>query len=221
MEEIAKAESVNPFSVVIAEDEGLMRHTLKTIVEDTLGHQVVGETAHGAEAESLCRLHQPSMLITDLGLPDMAGEEVIRNLLKEFPELPILVFSVFTDYRMMVDLIGMGVKGFLHKREEFFMVESAIRAVAAGKLFICGPVEGNNPREVKLQPDDPVHSLTQRETEILVHIAEGYSYKEIADKLSISYKTVEKHRSRLSQKLEIRDNVGLALFAVRKGLVNS
>lgn len=211
-------------SVILAEDESLMRHTIKSIVEDKLGYQVIAETDNGIDAEKLCRSTTPDLLITDLGLPELSGDEVVKRLLKDMPDLKILVFSVFTDYQLMVDLIAMGAKGFLHKREEFSMVETAIKAVAEGKLFVCGPTLSSE--SLKLRPMTPVremppNKLTEREKEILVHIAEGNTYKEIASKLGISFKTVEKHRSRISQKLAIRDNVGLALFAVKCGMIES
>lgn len=206
-------------TVVIAEDETLFRDFLRQTIEGKLGLTVVGEAGDGAYAEKLCMEKRPELLVADLRLPGMQGEELCRRLLRMMPDLKIVVVSAIDTPQVGLELLGGGVRGFVHKRERLEVLEQAVEAVLDDRVFMCFPIfepqcGGENARE-----KERLAQLTDREREVLTGVASGKTTKLIASELNLSVKTVEAHRTSISKKLHINDIAGLTLFAVRVGLL--
>lgn len=207
--------------VVVAEDETLFRDFLVRIIRQRFGFEVIGEVASGEEAYRLCSEHRPDLVIIDLRLPGISGQELASRLISELPDTRILIISSVEDPKRIGSLLQMGVTGFLNKKEEFSVFEQAIEAVANGNIFVKASaqppqVESPDARDQK----ELLETLSDREKQIVIFVASGMTNKEIAQNLGLSIKTVESHRSNVAKKLGIFDIAGVTLFAVRTGLVS-
>ena len=206
--------------VVVAEDETLFRDFLVRIISQRFGFEIIGEVATGEEAYRLCREHRPDLVILDLRLPGISGQELAERLIAEQPEVKILIISSVEDQKRIGSLLQMGVTGFLNKKEEFAVFEQAIEAVANGNIFVKASAQTQTDSPDALDQKELLETLSERERQIVVFVASGMTNKEIAQELGLSIKTVESHRSNISKKLKIFDIAGVTLFAVRTGLVN-
>lgn len=205
--------------VVVAEDETLFRDFLVRIIRQRFGFEIIGEVATGEEAYRLCDEHHPDLVILDLRLPGMSGQELAERLVVEQPEAKILIISSVEDPKRIGSLLQLGVTGFLNKKEEFSVFEQAIEAVANGNIFVKASAQSQVDSPDALDQKELLETLSDREKQIVVFVASGMTNKEIARNLGLSIKTVESHRSNISKKLRIFDIAGVTLFAVRTGLV--
>lgn len=205
--------------VVVAEDETLFRDFLVRIIRQRFGFEIIGEVATGEEAYQLCEQYRPDLVILDLRLPGISGQELAERLISEQPEAKILIISSVEDQKRIGSLLQMGVTGFLNKKEEFSVFEQAIEAVANGNIFVKASAPTSNDSPDALDQKELLETLSDRERQIVVFVASGMTNKEIAQNLGLSIKTVESHRSNISKKLRIFDIAGVTLFAVRTGLV--
>lgn len=205
--------------VVVAEDETLFRDFLVRIIRQRFGFEIIGEVATGEEAYRLCNDHKPDLIILDLRLPGISGQELAERLIHEQPDAKILIISSVEDPKRIGQLLQMGVTGFLNKKEEFSVFEQAIEAVANGNIFVKASAQTQTESPDALDQKELLETLSDREKQIVVFVASGMTNKEIAQNLGLSIKTVESHRSNISKKLKIFDIAGVTLFAVRTGLV--
>ncbi len=206
--------------VVVAEDETLFRDFLVRIIRQRFGFEVIGEVASGEEAYRLCSEHRPELVIIDLRLPGMSGQDLAARLISELPETRILIISSVEDPKRIGSLLQMGVTGFLNKKEEFAVFEQAIEAVANGNIFVKASAQSSIESPDTADQKELLETLSDREKQIVVFVASGMTNKEIAQNLGLSIKTVESHRSNIAKKLRIFDIAGITLFAVRTGLVS-
>lgn len=205
--------------VVVAEDETLFRDFLVRIIRQRFGFEIIGEVASGEEAYKLCEAHRPDLVLLDLRLPGMSGQELAERLISEQPDTKILIISSVEDPKRIGSLLQLGVTGFLNKKEEFSVFEQAIEAVANGNIFVKASAQTHSDSPDMLDQKELLETLSDREKQIVVFVASGMTNKEIAQELGLSIKTVESHRSNFSKKLKIFDIAGVTLFAVRTGLV--
>ncbi|MDQ8203627.1 response regulator transcription factor [Pelagicoccus sp. SDUM812003] len=205
--------------VVVAEDETLFRDFLVRIISQRFGFEIIGEVATGEEAYRLCNDHHPDLVILDLRLPGITGQELAERLIEEQPDVKILIISSVEDQKRIGSLLQMGVTGFLNKKEEFSVFEQAIEAVANGNIFVKASAQTVSDSPDVLDQKELLETLSDREKQIVVFVASGMTNKEIAQELGLSIKTVESHRSNIAKKLKIFDIAGVTLFAVRTGLV--
>ncbi len=214
--------SLNPDTVVLAEDETLFRDFLRQSVENKLGLTVAGEAGDGLAAEKVCLDKRPELLVTDLRLPGIHGDELAKRLLKSLPGLKILVVSAVDSPQVGLELLSAGVRGFVHKRERLDVLEQAIEAVLDDRVFMCFPIIEQSPVTAESAQDkERLALLSDREREVLHGVASGKTTKLIASELNLSVKTVEAHRTSISKKLRINDIAGLTLFALRAGLLQA
>lgn len=205
--------------VVVAEDETLFRDFLVRIISQRFGFEIIGEVATGEEAYRLCNDFRPDLVILDLRLPGISGQELAERLIDEQPDVKILIISSVEDQKRIGSLLQLGVTGFLNKKEEFSVFEQAIEAVANGNIFVKASAASQSDSPDALDQKELLETLSDREKQIVIYVASGMTNKEIAQELGLSIKTVESHRSNISKKLKIFDIAGVTLFAVRTGLV--
>jgi DNA-binding NarL/FixJ family response regulator len=214
---------VKPIRVMLADDHTLVRGGIRSLLETIDGVEVVAETGDGREALELLARHRPDVALLDIGMPGMNGIEIARRSREVSPRTKVVILSMYDDKTHVSQAIRAGVAGYLLKGAAVAELPLAITAVMAGETYLTPRVSRHLVdgflNEERSEPD-PLEELPPRQREILQLIAEGRSSKEIAGILDVSVKTVETHRARLMERLDIHDVAGLVRFAIRSGLVS-
>jgi RNA polymerase sigma factor (sigma-70 family) len=192
------------------------------LIEKEMRMNVVGEAEDGKEAILLARKLKPEIVIMDLSMPDMNGIEATKRILKEFSETKVIALSMYSEKRYVVDMFRAGAYAYLLKDCAFEQLEEAIKAVADGRKFIspdlADVVLDDYVEKLQNSDDHLLATLSERERLIVVRYAEGWTTKEIADGLNVSTKTVDSHRQRVMEKLNITSIAELVKYAIREGL---
>lgn len=211
--------------VLLADDHTLIRAGLRKVVESEPGLAVVGEANDGREAVALAEKLKPEVAVMDIGMPNLNGIEACRQIRAASPGTQVVMLSMHSDEGYVLRALKAGAKAYLLKDSAEADLARAIHAAAAGKSFFS-PAVGKVLLEDymrKLQrtgAEDSYELLSAREREILQLVAEGKSSKDIANLLNLSVYTVETHRARVMQKLNLRGIPELILYAVRKGIIS-
>jgi len=210
--------------VVIIEDQTAIREMIAQIVTSDGEFEVVAEIGDGQVACDKVLEIRPEMVILDLMLPGLNGTEVLRRFAKHLRNTRVLVFSGHQNPSIVRDLLQAGAHGFVEKSAPLSELKKGLDIVANGGTYF-GPEVARLLREAVVNPRSPtregVDLLTAREREVLQLIAESYSTKEVAQKLSISVKTAENHRTNLMKKLDLHDVAGLTRYAIQQGLIDT
>jgi DNA-binding NarL/FixJ family response regulator len=214
-------------TVLLAEDHVVVREGLRTMIEADGDIKVVGEAVTGREAVSMTRRFRPDVVVMDIAMPLLNGIQATQQILSESPKHKILILSAHADPEYVDQLMALGVVGYLTKQTSAEMLGRAVREVYRGGTFFS-PSVAKHLRDHYQRLPAPQRSLrrnsirlTSRESEMLQLIAEGYVNKQIASELSISIKTVEKHRQHLMEKLHIHEIAGLTRYAIAAGVIES
>lgn len=211
--------------VLIAEDHLMVRAGIRALLERAGDIHVMGEASNGQEAIEMTEKLKPDVLIMDIMMPRMNGIQAAENIRDlKFPT-QILLLSMYSEEGFVYQALQSGVKGYVLKSSVSDELLSAVRTVASGKTFFSSPVseivsENTNKPRFTSTNADPLSSLSPREKEIMQLIAEGYTSAEIGKMLFISEKTVEKHRTHIMEKLDVRNLAGLVRLAVKYHLVD-
>jgi two-component system, NarL family, response regulator NreC len=210
--------------ILLADDHGIVRRGLKSLLESQPGLEVIGEAADGLEALRLCSELSPDLLIVDISMPLMNGIEVAARAQKLEPAPGVIILSMHADESYIMRALGAGARGYLVKDATDEDLIPAVRAVAAGKPFFSPTVAAvlmeDYVRQLRARGlSDSYDLLTDREREILQLLAEGRSNKEVAALLDVGLSTVETHRANLMQKLNLHNTAEIVLYAVRKGII--
>jgi DNA-binding NarL/FixJ family response regulator len=209
---------------LLADDHGIVRRGLKSLLESQPGLSVIGEAADGLEALRLCSELSPDLLIIDISMPLMNGIEVASRAQKLEPSPGVIILSMHADESYIMRALAAGARGYLVKDATDEDLIPAVRAVAAGKPFFSPTVAAvlmeDYVRQLRARGlSDSYELLTDREREILQLLAEGRSNKEVAALLDVGLSTVETHRANLMQKLNLHNTAEIVLYAVRKGII--
>jgi len=215
---------MNSVRILIADDHEIMQEGLYVLVQDEPKMDVVGQARDGQEAVRLARKLSPDVVIMDVGMPDLNGIEATRQIVEECHGVKIVALSMYSDKRYVMGMLKAGASGYLLKDGAFQELVRAIRSVVAGKVYlspaIAGVVVDASVRSGSSRRPLVDSSLTDREQDVLQLLAEGHSTKQIASQLKISEKTVETHRHRLMEKLDIHSIAELTKYALREGLTS-
>lgn len=208
-------------SVLLADDHTLVRAGIRALVEKLSDVEVIAEAKDGREALHLIREHRPDLVLMDIAMPGLNGYEATSRISKEFPDVRVIILSMYANEEYVREAVHAGAAGYLLKRCAAAELEKAIKTVAGGDSYFSPLVtehvnDGGRPGTDRAV----LERLTSRQREILQLIAERHSTKEIAQVLGISVKTVETHRAQLMDRLGIHDVPGLVRFAIRTGLVS-
>lgn len=212
-----------PIRILIADDHGVLRAGLRVLLNAEPDMQVVGEAAAGHETLRLANELRPDVVLLDLSMPDLGGIEVTRRIKAALPETRVLILTVHEDERLLREAIQAGAAGYIVKRAVETELINAVRVVWRGDLYVHPAMTRALLKGlVPSSPADeqPIESLTPRDTEVLRLIAQGYTNREIADILSLSVRTVESHRANIMDKLGLRGRAELVRYAREHGLLD-
>jgi DNA-binding NarL/FixJ family response regulator len=210
--------------VLLADDHGIVRRGLRSLIETQPDLKVVAEAGDGLEALKLCDEHQPDAVILDVAMPKLNGIEVAERLQKATRPPSVLMLSMHADESYIIRALAAGARAYLLKDATDEDLIPALRAVAAGRPFFSPSVTGvlieDYVRQLQARGlTDSYHLLTDREREVLQLLAEGRSNKEVAALLEVGVSTVETHRANLMQKLNLHNTAEIVLYAVRKRII--
>ena len=214
-------------TIIIVDDHSLFREGLRAIIERNPSYEVIAEAGTGREALSRVRQCKPDLALVDMSLPDQNGIELTRDILSVLSRTCIMIVSMHFQIDYIVRAFQAGASGYVVKESASEKLLRGIEAVLKGEYFMDASVSqkvvkklaGLQEKEVKVT-DEAYNTLTAREQEVMVLVAEGLSTNEISDRLFISPKTVENHRSNIMNKLDIRSAIEVARYAAKLGLID-
>jgi DNA-binding NarL/FixJ family response regulator len=212
--------------IALVEDHAILREGVRALLEIEIDFEVVADVGNAEEALAAVRRLQPDIVVTDLSLPGRSGIELIGELRQTCPAVRILVLTVHDTEEYIRASLNAGAHGYVLKDASRAELLHAVRAVGAGQPWLCPPVaakvvSGYLNGKTPVRPLAPEDLVTGRERQVLTRIAMGQSNKVIARELSLSVKTVEKHRSNLMRKLTLHNTAAVTLFAIRHGYVDA
>jgi DNA-binding NarL/FixJ family response regulator len=209
-----------PIRVVLADDHPVVRGGLKQLIDSQPDMCVVGEAADGDEAWRSATSLKPDVLVMDLSMPVIDGVEATRRVKRDLPSVRVLALTVHEERQYLNQLLRAGASGYVLKRAAANELLRAIRTVAKGETYIdpalaATLVEGFLDSQRSQHPSS--EALSEREREVLVRIAKGFSNRQIAAELALSVKTVETYKARMAEKLGLRTRVEIVKFAAQQG----
>jgi two-component system, NarL family, response regulator NreC len=210
--------------ILLADDHTLLRQGLRHILETNPEFEIVAEASSGIEAVEAARLHRPDIAIVDVAMKELNGIEAIPQILKHSPQTAVLVLSMYSDERYVLRAVKAGARGYVLKNSAGEELIEAIQTVLRGMAFFSPAVarifqDGVARLQDARKTTDRYELLTDRERQIYQLLAEGNSNKDIANRLNLSLHTVETHRWRIMEKMDLHGTAELVLSAVRRGLV--
>jgi two-component system response regulator NreC len=211
--------------ILLADDHSVLRSGLRLLLESQPDLQVVGEAATGMETLNLAEQVQPDLILLDLSMPHLGGLDALSVLKQIVPSVKVLILTMHDDKQYLRRAIQSGASGYILKKAADVELLSAIRAVLRGEMYVHPSMTKSLVEELLPQSGDTTakddwDSLSEREQEVLKLVALGHTSAEIAEKLSLSAKTVETYRARGMEKLGLRTRAALVRYALRSGLIS-
>jgi two-component system, NarL family, response regulator NreC len=217
-------DSKEKIRLVIADDHEIFRDGFKLMLSRFTDIQLVGEAEDGEKLVELAKKSKPDVIITDIKMPIMDGIEATQKITALFPQIGIIGLSMFDEDELIVEMLEAGAKGFLIKNAGKFEITEAIRTVYEGDPYYCKTTSlklGKRIAKSRFNPfkkSEGAEEFSNREREIIYLICKEYTNKEIGDKLFLSIRTVEGYRLKIQEKMNVKNTVGLVIYAVKKGL---
>ncbi|NOZ35716.1 MAG: response regulator transcription factor [Chlorobi bacterium] len=217
---------MSEIKIILVDDHQIVRDGIKALLSDSLNIKVIGEVKSAYELFDLLKTQIPDIVLLDVSLPTMSGIEVSKILSSDFPKIKKLMLSMYTSEDFIFNAIKSGVNGYLPKNITRNELLQAINEVSEGREYFSKTISdtilksylksakyGNN------VSDDKLCKLTKRENEILLYVVEGLHNKDIAEKLYISIRTVETHKTNIMHKLNLNGTVDLVKFAIKNNII--
>ena len=209
--------------ILIADDHAILRAGIRALLQLHDDFQVVGEAADGRAALTHARAARPDVILMDIGMPGMDGLAAAREIKSAQPNVHILILTQHENSEYVLPALKAGASGYVLKRAPDDSLIQAIRTVYSGGTYldprISNVLMDDVQRRASGEPADPYQTLTEREREVLVLLAEGKTYQEVAETLFISVKTVDFHRANLMRKLSLKNRADLTKFALQHHLI--
>jgi DNA-binding NarL/FixJ family response regulator len=215
-------------SIVIADDDTIVRRGLVSLLSLNEEFEIVGEAENGREAVELTLSKDPDVVLMDIGMPILNGIEATRQIRKQAPHVKVLILSGYDNDEYILQVIQCGANGYILKNSMLEDLYTAIRSVKKGQAFFSPSVSKvivdsyvNRPSSSGggAEQKKTTRLLTTREREILQLISEGHLHQQIAERLSISVRTVDTHRNNIMKKLDLHDTASLVTYAIKNGIV--
>lgn len=212
--------------LLLVDDHAVVRSGLRMLLATEDDVEIIGEAGTAAEALASAVDLKPDVILMDIGLPDKSGIEATRDIKSQFPEVAIVALTIHEDEEYFFKMLEVGASGYVPKRAAPEELLTAIRAAAHGEVYLYPSMAKMLVRDFLVsEPMDKEQSaskeLTDREQEVLTHLAEGESNDEIAKILVISPKTVARHRENIMRKLNLHSRAELVRYAIRKGIIKA
>ena len=205
--------------ILLADDHAVVRQGFKMILDAQADMEIVGEAGNGREAVELAEQLRPDVVVMDVSMPELNGIEATRRLASSAPRARVVALSMHKDSVYVREILRAGARGYLLKDSGAADLVAAIRAVASGESYLSPAVSNAVLDDYRRHATNPIDLLTSREREVLQLLAESKTNKEIAGVLNLSVYTVEAHRGRIMEKLNLHSIGELVRFAVRNGLI--
>ncbi|HSA84559.1 MAG TPA: response regulator transcription factor [Nitrospira sp.] len=208
--------------ILLVEDHALVRAGMKALLQKIEGTEVVADMGDGLDAVNCVHATAPDIILMDIAMPGLNGLDATARIVKESPTARVILLSMHANEEYLRQALQVGASGYLLKGAELAELELALKTVAKGERYLTPAVAKyaiEAYREKSDGPAGPLARLSMRQREILQLIAEGQTTKDIAQRLNLSVKTIETHRSQLMERLDIHDVPGLVRFAIRVGLI--
>jgi len=213
----------NKIKIVLVEDHLIVRDGIKSLLSGVENFDVIGEADSASYLFALLKSVQPHVILLDINLPDISGIEITKQLRKEYPEIAVLILSMYNSEDYIFNAVRAGARAYLPKTTTRKELQEAVETVFEGGEYFSSSISNvilkSFIRQAKSDHDKKEESLTTRETEILRLFAEGLTNPEIAEKLFISVRTVESHKNHIMQKLELKTTVDLIKFAIKNKII--
>jgi two-component system, NarL family, response regulator LiaR len=209
----------------IVEDHQIFRQGLKVILSDIPNVEVIAESSNGKEFLAQLSIQIPDIVFMDIKMPEMDGIKATEEGLLKYPDLKIIILSMFGDEEYIQRMIQLGISGFILKNSDKAVIEKAIQQVSTGNHYFSSEImtvlarsiyRSSREKSTKVEVD-----ISERELELLNNLSQGLSNKEIADKMFISPRTVEGYKSKLMQKTGLNNSLNLILWAIKNNIVSS
>ncbi len=208
-------------NILIADDHTIVRKGLKQILAETQDMVVTGEASNGFEVMEKVRSNHYDVLLLDISMPGKSGLDILKELKTEQPKLPVLVLSMYPEEQYAVRVLRAGASGYLTKESAPDELVVAMRKVAQGKKYVSPSLAEKLAVELEADATKPAHEmLSDREYQVLCMIASGKTVGEIAEKLSLSAKTISTYRARILEKMNMKNNAELTHYAIQNKLVD-
>ncbi len=206
--------------ILLVDDHAMVRQGFRMILAAQSDMEIVGEAGNGREAVELAEQLKPDVVVMDVAMPELNGIEATRRITASAPRTRILALSMYKDSVYVREILRAGARGFLLKDAIDHDLLAAVRAVASGEGYLSPAVSEAVLSDYRRHVTDPLDLLSSREREVLQMVAEGKTNKDIATALNLSVYTVDAHRGRIMEKLNLHSVGELVRFAVRKGLID-
>lgn len=205
--------------MMIVEDHTIFREGLKKVLDEIGGIEVVGEAPNGRVFLEMLKTEIPDIVLMDVKMPEMDGVEATGQALQMYPDLKIIVLSMFGEEEYLYSMVMKGVQGYLLKTTSMNNLERAIGMVHAGQQYFSPELNGLLANRIRQYSSHEFVNFTGKEDEVLRLICKGLSTEEMADQLNISKRTVEGYRAKLLQKTGLKSTINLVIYAIRNKLV--
>lgn len=207
--------------ILIADDHAIVREGLKQIVADTSDMIVTAEASDGHEVLALLSKNNYDVVVLDMAMPGLTGLDILKQIKRETPELPVLILSVHPEEQYAVRALKAGASGYLTKERAPDELITAIRKVSMGGKYITSSLAEKLAFELEVDAEKPPHkTLSDREFQVMCMIAKGRTIKNIAEELYLSPKTVSTYRSRILEKMKMKSNEELTHYVINNHLID-
>lgn len=210
--------------IILADDHHVVRQGLRSLLEAESDFEIIGEAAGGLETIQLVEQMEPDILVLDLVMPDLSGLEVVRQVGQRSPKTLIIILSMYANEAYVLEALRNGASGYVLKKATADELVQAIHEVISGRRYLSPPLSEHAIQAYIQKADERIEDsyelLTDREREVLHLAAKGLASPEIANLLTISPRTVEMHRANMMHKLELRNQLDMFRYAVRKGILS-
>lgn len=212
--------------LLLVDDHAVVRSGLRMLLEHETDIEIVGEAGTAHETLALVEQLQPDVVLMDIGLPDKSGIEATQEIKPRWPQVAVVALTIHEDEEYFFKMLQAGASGYVPKRAAPEELLTALRAAAIGEVYLYPSlakllVTDYLAQDSSARPAEALDGLTERERQVLAHLADGASNAEIAETLSISPKTVSRHRENIMRKLGLHTRTELVKYAIRKGIIQA